>query len=529
MTFFQSNRKPICHEDVFRYTNGHFLIDEKFQYTSRYVKFNLDGLCDIAASVGSSKSPIRAIEKLEGGFSKALLMRREDGTELVAKIPCPNAGPALYTTASEVAVMQYVQTQTTVPVPKILAWSSDASNPVGTEYILMEKAPGIQLFRVWDRMDDSKKLTLIHNLTRLESQLVSLRFPASGNLYLRHSIPDKVKRKTLNSYIDPNLYCIGPSCDRSWLLEPSIETANLDLDKGPWSSLSAYGVALAKREISRIVRTPKQDPRPIPRGATSEQIFLLETTINLMKVLEAHPPLARSAQPMLWHTDLHMGNIFVSDEDPSQILSFIDWQSTSVLPMFLQVRWPVFLKPPKNYPTGFIKPKLPDDFDRLSFEDKEPAVYEWKQATRAKAYEVSSRINNEDSFHAMNLPRVFQEIFVRCGGTWEEGIVPLRACLIEIFQTWQELSLPGDCPFTFPDDEIRMHELELEKYREWHDVQEFAREYLDTDAEGWISPEIDFGKKREQNRALFELFLDKMAGGKPREVMRRLWPFSEDL
>ena len=71
------------------------------------MKFDLDRLCDIAASVGDSRSPISAVEKLEGGFSKALLMRRENGTELIAKLPCPNAGRALYTTASEVAVMQY--------------------------------------------------------------------------------------------------------------------------------------------------------------------------------------------------------------------------------------------------------------------------------------------------------------------------------------------------------------------------------------------------------------------------------------
>lgn len=50
---------------------------------------------------------------------------------------------------------------TTVPVPIVLAWSSDASNPVGSEYTVMDKAAGIQLFRVWDKMDDSKQLTHI--------------------------------------------------------------------------------------------------------------------------------------------------------------------------------------------------------------------------------------------------------------------------------------------------------------------------------------------------------------------------------
>jgi hypothetical protein len=44
---------------------------------------------------------------MEGGFSKALLLHKEDGSEIVAKIPFPIAGPPKYTTASEVATLQY--------------------------------------------------------------------------------------------------------------------------------------------------------------------------------------------------------------------------------------------------------------------------------------------------------------------------------------------------------------------------------------------------------------------------------------
>jgi hypothetical protein len=72
------------------------------------VTFDVDRLCEVAASTGGQKySPVRAIEKMEGGFSKALLLCKEDGSEIVAKIPFPIAGPPKYTTASEVAVLQY--------------------------------------------------------------------------------------------------------------------------------------------------------------------------------------------------------------------------------------------------------------------------------------------------------------------------------------------------------------------------------------------------------------------------------------
>jgi hypothetical protein len=83
------------------------LVREKESCDQRYLKFDLDQLCAVAASTGSSKSPVCTVEKMEGGFSKALLMCKEDGTEVVAKLPFSIAGPPRYLTASEAAVLQY--------------------------------------------------------------------------------------------------------------------------------------------------------------------------------------------------------------------------------------------------------------------------------------------------------------------------------------------------------------------------------------------------------------------------------------
>lgn len=94
-------------EDLFAYTNGHFLADEEHQFSRRYVRFDLDALCNTAATAGGDSSRVIAIDKMEGGFSKAFLMKRADGTEVIAKIPCRMAGPPSLTTAGEVGVMEY--------------------------------------------------------------------------------------------------------------------------------------------------------------------------------------------------------------------------------------------------------------------------------------------------------------------------------------------------------------------------------------------------------------------------------------
>lgn len=110
---------------------------------------------------------------------------------------------------------------TDIPVPHVYAWNADASNPVGVEYIIMEKASGVQLFRMWDKIDQLSKLALIQRLTKWESQLMTIRFPTYGSLYPRNSFPESESRTNLPSNIDPSeSYCIGGSCDPTWSAVP---------------------------------------------------------------------------------------------------------------------------------------------------------------------------------------------------------------------------------------------------------------------------------------------------------------------
>ncbi|KAE8413738.1 hypothetical protein BDV36DRAFT_303941 [Aspergillus pseudocaelatus] len=437
-----SNRySPIGREELFAYTNGHFLVDEQHQLDRRYLKFDLDALCDIAALVDGDSSRIVTTEKLEGGFSKALLMKKENGKEVIAKLPCRIAGPTSLTTACEVGVLEYVRKYTSIPAPRVFSWSSDDSNPVGAEYIIMEKAAGVPLVEQWGKMAEIDKLKLIKNLTKLEAQLAAIRFPAYGGLY-RQADVNHLQCQELSGSIDPfNLFRIGPSCDRSFSTDSTadLSTQSGDLDQGP--------------------------------------------------------------------------------------LSLIDFQSLSILPLFLQAQWPVFLKPPQNYIKGFVQPKLPDDFRELDEEYKTTALQEWSQSKLAKAYEVATCLENRVAHNAMNIPRVFRDFFIHCGEVSEVGAIPLRECLIEIFWNWSSLGFTGQCPYSFSAEEIATHEHQFAKYQAWHEVQHLAQECLDTDAEGWIAPQLNIEEKRRQNRELLSLYIEQMAGEKSPDEARAMWPF----
>ena len=44
---------------------------------------------------------------------------------------------------SKVATLKFLAKNTDVPVPEVYAWDSDASNPLGAEYMLMQKVSPI--------------------------------------------------------------------------------------------------------------------------------------------------------------------------------------------------------------------------------------------------------------------------------------------------------------------------------------------------------------------------------------------------
>ncbi|KAI2672541.1 hypothetical protein LCP963914a_9382 [Penicillium roqueforti] len=511
---------PILREDLFAYTNSHFLVDEEHQLSRRYVRFNVDALCNTVATAGDS-SPVTAIEKMEGGFSKAFLMRKANGTEVIAKIPCRIAGPPSLTTAGEVGVLEYVGRHTSIPVPRVLSWSSDSSNAVGAEYIVMEKAAGVPLYERWRSMTEFERLQLIKNFTKLEAQLSAISFPAYGGLYLRTDMSRP--NRSLGDEIDPSKsFCIGPSCDKKFNPDTTLE-----FDQGPWDSISSLGISITRRELLRISRG-QQSRSSFYKGTVEQQTQLLEVTANLMKLLDSNQILTGACQPTLWHTDLHMGNIFVAPDECSRIVSFIDLQSTSILPAFLQAQWPIFLKPPQTYDyvKGIFQPQLPDNFNELDKDSKAIAFREWSQVKLAKAYEVSTYLEDRAAHNAMNVPRVFRELFTRCGEISEVGIVPLRECLIEILQNWSSLGFSGKCPYSFSRDELDAHGRQFAEYRAWHDVQALAEECLDTDAEGWIAPPLDIDEKRRQNGELLDLYIEKASGEKSAEDAKAMWPFT---
>ncbi len=99
-----------------------------------------------------------------------------------------------------------------MPVPRVLDWNDDPDNAAGTEYIIMEHVPGVQLSRLWPEMNSFQHVSCVKNLGSLVKQMHSLKFPAYGSIYFADAPVGDAKCVKLTANL-----CIGPHCDnRYW-------------------------------------------------------------------------------------------------------------------------------------------------------------------------------------------------------------------------------------------------------------------------------------------------------------------------
>lgn len=265
-------------EDLFNFTRGRFVVNEQYEVSQHYIRFDVQQLARIAAEAVGSKACV-GIEKCpDGMFNKALLLTMEDGYQVVAKIPNPNAGRPHFTTASEVATMDFVRfmsalvpilayigqirTHLRTPVPKVYAWCSRAQdNPVGAEYIIMEKVAGIQLGAVWDSMGIEDRVAIVTAIAKFQKSWMSTSFTQFGSLYYTDDLQGSKQSLSYtgpngDTIIDPN-FAVGPCMSRS---TNDDGRSTIDFDRGPCQYFrrvfAAYGTNKYREYSQRVGSCP---------------------------------------------------------------------------------------------------------------------------------------------------------------------------------------------------------------------------------------------------------------------------------
>ncbi|OQD85550.1 hypothetical protein PENSOL_c100G01035 [Penicillium solitum] len=296
----------------------------------------------------------------------------DNGCEVFAKLPNPNAGPARLTIASEIATRKLLSDVLNVPVPRVLAWSFDSANsPVGAEYIIEEKAPGVRLGPVWNQWPRKSKLQLI-----TQDDLRSLcEEPEEANIQsATASIPD--------------IFAIGPlTTGELW----NAVRDGMNLDRGPWKYPSDYTRALGRNEIAYIkshaiprmnyYRSLKTQEHP------DDGLTLLTKYMAVAPYLIPQSTNEAASNNVLMHPDLHLDNIFV-DPETLQITRIVDWQSACVAPLFYHAGVPKMCTHHGPLQEGWVVSERPEEFDSLSVEEQRKIDDDLESQILHKYYEA---------------------------------------------------------------------------------------------------------------------------------------------
>ncbi|KAL9600976.1 MAG: hypothetical protein Q9179_003029 [Wetmoreana sp. 5 TL-2023] len=503
----------------------------------------MDELAHLAAvAVGSSSCS--NVEKLaEGQYNKVFLMTTEAGKEVIVKVPHPNAGRPHFTTASEVATMDYARNVLGLPIPKIHAWNSQAStNSVGAKYIIMEKAPGKELAHVWPTLDGNAKLSIVRSIIQFEKIFTTSNFGAMGGLYYADQVEGEaasiaIDRRDQNSQTSEREFVIGPTTDRRFF------------DDGRSKIQCDHGPSIGARELT-FVKSLKAFPKSPGifggpgwyKPSTKEKLACLQDYISVAQYLAPEDPSVSAA--VLWHDDLHLGNIFVNPEDPTTITCIIDWQSTHVSPLFRHVRHPEFLdfdgpKVPLGPDVDPRKmPDLPSNFQELSEQEQKDVRRKLDLLVRQRAlyklYEIYSARENPDVYQALLFDELLQGQLIDLAGVAAYHSEPvIKKLLMQLEDDWEQVPQTGGhpCPLHYTELERENNAEELTKWSECTALLTSVMESLGnlpSDWDGAVSHE-DFLTVKERLQVVREEFLNHMAKtNEERSQWAEAWPFKDD-
>ncbi|KAH8726640.1 kinase-like domain-containing protein [Phaeosphaeriaceae sp. PMI808] len=468
--------------EFFRYTSGRWLWNEEEQLRERHRRFNVLELQKAAVNAVGSRSCTEISKIGEGNFNKVFKLTMDDQSVVIARIPHPNAGPPTVTTASEVATMDFARSVLGIPVPKVLDYSVDAANPVGSEYILMGGAEGVQLSSLWNDMEIDDQAKIVKSLIEIDAKFLAISLDRFGAIFYAKDIPNCAPAE-IRGQVSPAVkedvrrrFVIGPTVEREFWEE---ERAQMALDRGPCkcesaavtssnpnkgTSAAAYAEAIGHREIQWIQRYARAKVPPVPSSTSDAQkspeahVDLLQKYLSVVGKL--FPTEEGLLLPTLWHRDLHRGNVFVHE---GQVSSIIDWQSVWVGPRNLRARIPQLV----DY-NGEIQTKLPENFKELDPEEKDRVREAVRRSILLYIYENSTAKRNPSLYKVMRYPnsKTLEQLIEFAHNSWNGDILPLREVLIRIQRDWYLIEETSTCPYHFSSKEIAQHQRDGEGFNE---------------------------------------------------------------
>ncbi|KAI0337269.1 hypothetical protein BDW22DRAFT_1340185 [Trametopsis cervina] len=529
-------------ETWFRHTTGRWLYNESergflesslmsstylfwVELSVRRVEFDVASLKRVAAQAVGARQCTNFKKVDEGSFNKVFLLEFDNQKNLIAKIPT-RLIPPFYITASEVATMNYARTVLGLPVPRVLAWNAQSDrqrNPVGAEYILMEKAHGDPLHSRLFTFEPQTAMAIVGQTISLEQRFTWNKFSQIGSLYYKEDVDPALQERPLYS-IDTDSeddhaerFRVGPLVD--WDVWRG-SRASLKADRGPWPDAAAYLRGLIHIEQMWLRQCAKPYPRPFDQwmeGSVETHIDLLERLYVLAPYIIPPPEICT---PVLWHTDLHAANIFVSPEETAEISSIIDWQSISVVPLYMQANFVKYARyngqdvdmsgtaklraPIESWPPG--------ERPRLKKEMRQALIHQYYQTLVKQSSRWNYAVHLYPFLHHIRASTLY------AARTWYQGPENIRESLFQIASAWDKMAPGVPFPLKIDEAEMERHVVAYARREKYSSRVEELRRLMNMEADGWVSDE-DFETAKAMN--------DKLKASWDAEVEGGPYPFQD--
>lgn len=302
-------------------------------------------------------------------------------------------------------------------------------------------------------------------------------------------------------------------------------------------------VALGLHDLS-YVKSDKKIPSPgifagpgAYQPSVARKIAALEDYIKVAPYLPPKDPL--TIAPVLWHDDLHAGNIFVHPDDSSQITCIIDWQSSYISPLFRHTVRPDFLEYEGPKPLLGLEgearkaPELPANFKELSPEDQKEAEALKRQQSLYKLFELYSAVENLSAYRALRHQETLRCILIECAAITSYHSEPnVEARLIEAVDNWEKLVGPEGppCPLHYSVEDRAAQAEDFTRWSACLGLKDLVLQRLEAplDWDGAVGVD-EYTAAREKLHTVREGFLDLMANNDEERVeWARAWPFRDD-
>ncbi|KAI1913499.1 hypothetical protein LOZ12_000663 [Ophidiomyces ophidiicola] len=209
--------------------------------------------------------------------------------------------------ASEAETMTLICQETSVPVPRVMAYGPDFDNVLRVPFILMTRIRGKPLHDIWfDKFISREELmlrrkTALRNIARLMVRLGKLSFKTGGAL----------------EFINGNLFRPGPlrTIDHGVTLPPVGRTDGKTVryfEAGPFAVPDDYYLVHLSRE--------ENHEEPEFRGVQK----LLRTLLQWNSEEEG-------PKFVVTHPNLSLRNILISENE--RVMGFIDWNGVAAMPL----------------------------------------------------------------------------------------------------------------------------------------------------------------------------------------------------